>query len=352
MMRTRLLVVALTLLCASLARAHWADLAVMEVAVRPEGARITLTVPSGLIRAGDVDGDGKVSPEEVMQRATRIAEALSTKVQLLTPGRVPVVFRVVGGGKATGARVDPRVATDAPGDSHVAIKLEFDPAPLQGLRLHYDLWVADAPQASCLATILREGKLSQHVFNPRDRDTTVGEPLSDGMFSRGLTAPIHLKLPLLCLFVLLIGIGTSTGIAAAAFAFLVSCAAGIALTGRGALQLDPGLIGALAVGSVLVAAGLNLSAASGGRVLIAAAFGLIHGVDLVRALLATVPQDELSALLPLYAAGTLATMVVLALLFTSWAVLLKRKGDAARHLRTVLTVLAALSAAFFGLRGG
>lgn len=325
--------------------AHWADLAVMDVSVRPDGTRVTLTIPGGLIPVADVNGDGHVSPAEAGQRTSQIASALSTKLVLVVPGKPPVPFRVKSAGPAA-AKLDPRIASDLPGESHLTLKLEFDPAPLEGLRFRYDLWVADAPQASCFATILRGATFANHVFTPRDREIAVGEPLAAGMPARGSRDATKRPLAALGLIALLLAGGSAGGILLAGTLFLAACGVGLALAGLDVVHVPNALAGALAAGSVALLALLCLwPGGAGDRVAVALAAGLVHGVYLSHALKARVPADEIRAILPLYEAGALATLAATAALAAALGHSLDRPE--ARPLRLLVGALAAAGAIAF-----
>jgi len=335
------------------ARAHWADLAVMQVDVRPEGTRVALTIPGGLIPQGDVNGDGKVSPEEVAQRTPEIARALESKLVLHAPGGPPVHFRIEGGSRPLGARVDPRVASDLPGDTHVTLKIVFDPSPTEGLRLRYDLFIADAPNATCMAQIVRGAEVTQHLFSQTDREYLVGEPIARGLHARGAAAALAQPLALLFLAALLLAAGSAAQLTEVGGSYLAGHAAGLALAGLEVVGLDAGVLQTLAVLSVVFAALENFWRTDlTGRWKIAAGFALVHGVALAGALRAAVPREEITAVLPAFLSGAeltqAAVIVGLALLTRPLA---PAGGDRLRRVRLALSAALALAALALAARG-
>ncbi len=175
------MVTALLLGCAvaaPTAQAHWADQAAAEIVVTGSTARVTLTVPTGLLAFADDNRDGRISTEEIRAHREDLRRFLDDRVRLLGRSREP------GGAAAgeagvltvepdTGAPAVTGVAGLAPA-THTTLTLAYSwRAPIEALTVRYNLFVPNVSTASCLATILEGRQVRNVVFTPEHRETTV-----------------------------------------------------------------------------------------------------------------------------------------------------------------------------------
>jgi hypothetical protein len=153
---------------AGTAAAHWADLAVAEIAVGEREVDITLTFPTGLVRFADADRDGTLSAAEVDAHRARLTRDLSDRLRVtdgarpgtLTLGHLPVPATMQN------LRIEAR--------SHSTLRLTYSwQAPIRTVGLHYGFFEPGVSTASCLATILHGGQVRSVVFTPESRDLTV-----------------------------------------------------------------------------------------------------------------------------------------------------------------------------------
>ncbi len=75
------------LLVATPGEAHWADLAVAEIAVGETKAQITLVFPTGLVATADDDRDGRLSADEVRAHRGELQALLGERIRLTDGGR-------------------------------------------------------------------------------------------------------------------------------------------------------------------------------------------------------------------------------------------------------------------------
>ena len=169
-MRTRLGIAALWALGALLvtgvsappAWAHWADLAVAEIVVAERTVRVTLTFPTGLAMDGDADGNGQLSPEEIIVRNEALAVRLGEQIRITNNG-APGTLTVT---PAQGA-----VPPDLSSGTHSTLVLTYAWAdPVESLGVRYDLFLPGVSTASCLATIVEAGRVRSFVFTPEQRE--------------------------------------------------------------------------------------------------------------------------------------------------------------------------------------
>ena len=161
------------------ADAHWADLAVAEIFVEESRVQMVLVFPTGLVGFADGDGDGWLSPEEVLARRDVLTAALAERI-------------VLKDREQTGAlTIEPTASapsslTATPG-GHSTLKLTFNwPRPLRRLQIHYSLFLPGVPTASCLATFLRDGRIQTFVFTPTAREVSFDYEPSATRLSRVL----------------------------------------------------------------------------------------------------------------------------------------------------------------------
>ncbi|MGQ0548211.1 MAG: hypothetical protein ACT4PY_00870 [Armatimonadota bacterium] len=147
------------------ADAHWADLAVAEIVVEQSSVQMILVFPTGLIALADRDRDGRLSPEEVRAQRDVLTTALRERI-------------VLRDGEQVGAlTIEPTASAPsglaaAPG-GHSTLMLTFGwPRPLRSLTIRYGLFLPGVPTASCLTTIMRDGKIQTFVFTPAAREVS------------------------------------------------------------------------------------------------------------------------------------------------------------------------------------
>lgn len=146
-------------------QAHWADLAVAEVNVGATTTQMTLTFPTGLVAVADSNGDGKLSGEEVRRNQGILQSFLSDRVYLSD----------ALGKKATlGIRplettqLSPSLQITA--GTHTTLILTYTWAQaVQGVTLHYNLFLPNVPTARCVATVFQAGKTQEVIFSPENR---------------------------------------------------------------------------------------------------------------------------------------------------------------------------------------
>ena len=136
------------------AYAHWADRSVAEIVVGASSVRVTLTLPATLLSGTGPDGDSAALAAYFEQHLVLAADA------------GPGIARV----DALRPPEDARLAA-----THRTLELTYSwPRPLHALTIRYDLFPAGVPTASCLATIVRDGRVQTFVFTPQTRTLTLG----------------------------------------------------------------------------------------------------------------------------------------------------------------------------------
>ena len=146
--------------------AHWADLAVAEVMVEPAKTQITLTFPTGLIASSDDNRDGQLSRDEFLAHQTEIQKFLGDRIHL-TDGKGQSGNLAIAPSDTNKLPPNLKVNTN----THTTLILAYTwQHPLQGLRMHYDLFLPAAPAAHCLATIFHLGKVQNFIFSRQSQD--------------------------------------------------------------------------------------------------------------------------------------------------------------------------------------
>ncbi|MBW4474438.1 MAG: sulfite exporter TauE/SafE family protein [Stenomitos rutilans HA7619-LM2] len=154
-------------------QAHWADLAVANVDVGKTTTHITLTFPTGLVATADTNQDGTLSPAEVHAHQTALTTFLGDRIHL------------------TDSKGDRGALTVAPTDTavlppeqqvtagtHSTLKLTYAWShPVQGVTLHYDLFLPGVATARCLTTISTPGHTQSVIFSPENKDATLAQSL-------------------------------------------------------------------------------------------------------------------------------------------------------------------------------
>jgi hypothetical protein len=162
-------VVTLLVMFATFAQAHWADLAAAEISGSGNTTQILLTFPTGLVAQTDDDGDQVLSPSEIQTHQRELTDYFAGQITLTDrQGLTPLLAL----SPATEATLPPDLGI-APG-THSTVKLLYtwERAP-QGLTIDYNLFLPGVSTASCIATILQEGKTQTFVFTPENRTLTL-----------------------------------------------------------------------------------------------------------------------------------------------------------------------------------
>ncbi len=145
--------------------AHWADLSVAEVMVGETETAITLTFPTGLVAFSDDNQDGQLSSAETTAHKTELEKFLGDRIVLSNEQgkKATVAIAPVGGNNFQPMKVN--------ASTHTTLQLNYSwLQPVKNQKMHYDLFLAEAPAAHCLATIFQKGKVQNFIFNRQNRD--------------------------------------------------------------------------------------------------------------------------------------------------------------------------------------
>jgi len=154
--------VVLLLLLPTPSLAHWADVAVAEIAVGETQTQVTLTLPTGLVAMADDNKDGQLSTAEVRTHKTQLETFLGDRLRLSDTNNQPGTLTVA----PLNTTILPSIQTTA----HSTLQLTYHwSAPVQGLKIDYDLFLPEAPAARCLATIFYAGRTQNYIFSPENR---------------------------------------------------------------------------------------------------------------------------------------------------------------------------------------
>jgi HupE/UreJ protein len=319
------------------AQAHWADQAAAEIVVAGSTARVTLTVPAGLLGAFAVDNrNGRIADEEI--RAHRVA------LRRFLDGRIRVLGRYRAGGAAVeeaGAlTVEPGPAAPAiaggaglPPATHTTLTLLYTwPAAIEGLSVRYDLFVPNVSMASCLATIHHGGHVRNVVFTPEHRTATIAfgrTPVWQaigGFVTLGiehiLTGYDHM---LFLLSLLMLG-GSMRSVVKIVTAFTVAHSVTLSLAVLNVVTLPSRWVESAIALSIFYVAAENVwrgAASLRNRWLVTFGFGLVHGMGFASALREMrLPQANVAASLVGFNAGVeIGQLAVVVLVYLALDVL-------------------------------
>jgi nickel/cobalt transporter (NicO) family protein len=155
--------------------AHWADMSAAEIVVEQTTVQMTLTYPTGLTPFADTDQDGQLSPSEVQASVQQLEVFLGQSIRLTNADNQAGALKVTPQAQAL---LSPAVRA-AP-NTHTTILLTYSwNKPLQGLTIHYNLFLPDVPTANCLATILQNHQLRTVVFTPKNQSLALSSSLTD-----------------------------------------------------------------------------------------------------------------------------------------------------------------------------
>lgn len=165
--------------------AHWADQAAAEIAVTGAQARVTLTVPTGLVAFADdshagapgaghhVAQTGRLSNDEIRAHRGELERFVAAHLRLSARPRNSAASRegVLTVQPVAGAAAGPAGLAPA---THTTLALVYTwPAPVDRLTIHYDLFLPGVLTASCLATVLADGRVQNIAFTPGHEDVTI-----------------------------------------------------------------------------------------------------------------------------------------------------------------------------------
>ncbi len=174
-------------------QAHWADLSTAEITVQsvqtsPEEqsggyseAQIALTYPTKLTAFADDDTSGQLSDKEVNRHRAQLQTFLQDRIRLQDSQNQIAALSVSPRSGVVGV-VSP--SGQAAPKTHSGLQLNYTwPIAVQGIEIDYNLFIPEAPKATCLATISQAGKFTSHVFTPRK--TTLALTPGGALFNSG-----------------------------------------------------------------------------------------------------------------------------------------------------------------------
>lgn len=344
-----------------IAQAHWADQAAAEIVVDGATARVTLTVPTGLLAFADDNRDGRLSNEKIRAHQEDLSRFLSERVHLL--GRLQGSGGAGEQDEAT-LTVEPIAGTpDAAGPAglapatHTTLSLLYTwRAPIEGLTVRYNLFVPNESAASCLATILQGGQVRNVALTPAHPEATVEFGRTPvwravgGFILLGiehiLTGYDHM---LFLLSLLMVGASLRQLIKIVT-AFTVAHSITLSLATLGLVDLPSRWVESAIALSITYVAAENVwrgSASIGSRWLVTFGFGLVHGLGFASALTEMhLPRANVAASLVGFNLGVeigQVTVIVLAFLVLDAL----RQWTWAPAFRRVVSVAAALVGFFW-----
>ncbi|NJR65086.1 MAG: ABC transporter permease [Leptolyngbyaceae cyanobacterium CRU_2_3] len=146
-------------------QAHWADLAAAEILVNPAAARMTLTFPTGLVPFADSDQNGQLSRDEINAHTAELQAFFAEKIQFTNTENRAATLAVQSIDQAK----LPLSSKIAP-NSHSTLLLVYSwLTPIQGFRIHYNLFIPGVSTSTCLATILQGHQLKTFIFTPTNQ---------------------------------------------------------------------------------------------------------------------------------------------------------------------------------------
>jgi nickel/cobalt transporter (NicO) family protein len=161
--------VLLWLAMATPGQAHWADMAAAEIVVGETETQMTLTFPTGLVAFADENQDGQLSPTEVQTERSALQNFLNSQIRL-TDGTNQAGALTIA--PVEPANLSPTIQV-AP-NTHSTLKLIYRwLQPIQGLKIHYGLFLPGVATAHCLATILHAQQIQTVVFTPTHQEVAL-----------------------------------------------------------------------------------------------------------------------------------------------------------------------------------
>lgn len=290
------------------ADAHWADQAAAEIAVTGTSARVTLTLPAGLVAFADDAHAGRLTNDEIRAHREDLRRFLSAHLRLSARLRTPAAEVREGVLTVQPFAGPPAVAGPAgrAPATHTTLALVYTwPAPVDRLTIRYDLFPAGASTASCLATVLADGRVHNVAFTPGHEDATIalGVPAvwqtAGGFVLMGiehiLTGYDHM---LFLLSLLMVGAAVPQ-LLKIVTAFTAAHSITLSLAVLGIVDLPSRWVESAIALSITYVAAENVwrgRAALSSRWLVTFVFGLVHGLGFASALTALhLPRVNLAA---------------------------------------------------------
>ncbi len=339
------------------AQAHWADQAAAEIAVNGAQARVTLTLPAGLVAFAGGTHAGRLSNDDIRAHRDELRRFLSAHLRLSARLRSPTFG--VRDGVLT---VQPFAGTPAASGpaglapaTHTTLALVYTwPAPVDRLTIRYDLFLPGVSSASCLATVLADGQVHNIAFTPGHEEATIGlgRPAvwqaAGGFVLMGiehiLTGYDHM---LFLVSLLMVGAALPQ-LLKIVTAFTVAHSITLSLAVLGVVDLPSRWIESAIALSITYVAAENVwrgRASLGVRWLVTFGFGLVHGLGFASALTELhLPRTNLAASLVGFNVGVEVGQVSVILLATL-ALDVIRQYDWAPVFRRWVSVAAALTGA-------
>ncbi|HLW48627.1 MAG TPA: HupE/UreJ family protein [bacterium] len=334
--------------------AHWADQAAAEIAVTGASARVTLTLPTGLVGFANDGHSGRLSDDEIRGHREDLRRFLSAHLRLFARLRTPGaevregVFEIL---PFAGTPAASGPAGFAPA-THTTLALAYTwPAPIDTLSIRYALFLPGVSTASCLATIVAAGRVHNVALMPGHEDATIalGAPAvwqtAGGFVRMGiehiLTGYDHM---LFLLSLLMVG-ATLPQLLRIVTAFTVAHSITLSLAVLGLVDLPLRWVESAIALSITYVAAENVwrgRGALGSRWLVTFGFGLVHGLGFASALTELhLPHANLAASLVGFNLGVemgqvsvilLATLALDAFRQYGWAPVFRRWVSAAAAL--------------------
>ncbi|NJR40648.1 MAG: ABC transporter permease [Leptolyngbyaceae cyanobacterium CSU_1_4] len=153
------------LLTAAPSQAHWSDMSAAEVTVKDASVEMMLTFPTGLVPFADGDRNQQLSTDEVNIHNTDLRRFFDQQIHLTNTENVNGQLSI----KALDAGTLPTSVQVAP-TTHSTVQLSYAwTQPIEGITIHYGLFLPGVQTAHCLATILQAGQLKTFMFTPHNR---------------------------------------------------------------------------------------------------------------------------------------------------------------------------------------
>lgn len=337
------------------ALAHWADLAVADVVVEDSEARVMLTFPTGLVAWADDDSNGQLVPEEVARHRGDL-EAFFLRQIRLSDGQMD--------GKLT---IEPnqvaliRLNLKITPTSHTTLGLVYRwSAPIQRLRVHYNLFLSGVSTASCLTTFFARGKSTTTVFTPERRDFDLS--FEETSLWRAVSSFVPLGVRhiwtgydhVLFLLSLLMVAWTLRSLVKVVTAFTIAHSISLSLAVLDLLSLPPRFVESGVALSIAYVAGENLlrrEIALRSRWVVTFGFGLIHGLGFASILKElALPRETLVPALVSFNLGVeIGQLAIVALAFLGLG-LFRRRPWAVNFRRTVSAGAMVMGMAWFAQR--
>ncbi len=142
--------------------AHWSDLSAAEINIQKQNVKMLLTFPTRLVSNFDDDHNNQISETELVQHRNALTTFLNKHIQFLSDN-------TVGNLSLNAAKAGPRFGPNTNAQTSLWFNYTWS-KPLHQLKIRYDLFVPGVSTASCIATVLYDGKAQEFVFRPNNRE--------------------------------------------------------------------------------------------------------------------------------------------------------------------------------------